>query len=103
MSVVSRASIHWQAHEMTMPHAPDELPNGCFGDLAPFLKYISKVIDVLWLVRLSLDMFCKDVLQIFSWRQAWGLHWPWKSHGSTTLQVTLDSTFTRGSGIVLED
>ena len=51
-----------------MPHVLNEPPNGCLGDIVPFLpKYISKLVDVLWLVRLSLSP--KDVPQMFNWIQ----------------------------------
>ena len=75
------------------------------GDLVPFLlEYMSKLSDVLWLVKLSPDTYPKNVPQMFNWWQVWGLCWSWESHDSVKLQVILDNTCMMGSvNVVLKD
>ena len=43
-----------------------------------FPEHISKLTDVLWLVRMSADKSPKDIPLTFNWRQVWGLCWPWE-------------------------
>ena len=54
VSMVSWAYIRRNARETTTPNVHDEPPNGCLGDLAPFLlECIRELVDVVWLVRPS--------------------------------------------------
>ena len=50
-----------------------------FGSGPILLECISELVDVLWLARPSPDLSPKDVPQMFSWRQIWGLCWLWDS------------------------
>ena len=82
---------------------PDQPPDGCLGDPAPFLLgFIMELVDALWLVRPSPDSSSpEDVQQMFKRRQVWGLRWPRKNRKSAKLQVILDNTCTMGSCIVV--